>query len=536
MNGLHQRPSPLIVALLLADLCLGMIMTFAGAQEQTPQRGGTLIFALGADPQTLNPAITTNVEALSVSCKAFNGLIWLNRDFEAQPELATSWEISEDGLEYVFHLREDVTWHDGQPFTAADVEYTFEEVLAQFHPRTSNAFANVSSVETPDDYTVVVTFTTPYAPFLQQMTCQEGAILPRHLYEGTDPLNNPRNFDSPVGTGPFMLTEWVRGDRVVLDRNPNYFREDMPYLDRMVGQIMPDPTSRVLGLLSGQVDYVQSFFLPKEEIARLEASPQVTVERDTDLPGNFLMFFNTTNEPLSSADVRQALVMGLNRNQIVDQAFFGLGAPGKSAIHRALGWASNPNVDYDELYSYDPDRAAELLDELGHPIENGSRFDVRVIYNPAQAGFNALAQIIRDNWSNIGVNVILEPFENQVVTDRVFIQRDFDVNIIGYTTAGDPAIGIARAYVSIEPGQPFTNPTGYSNPEVDRLFQEAAQVPFLDQRQELYYQVQEILAEDMPVLNLMDRTEVDAANAGLQGLWQSSQPYDLWDRVWWTNP
>ena len=526
-----QRPTQW----LFAALCLFLIGAGQAQQDTAePVQGGTLIFAIGGDPQTLNPAITTNVEALAVSCKMFNGLVWLNRDFEAQPELAESWEISEDGLTYTFHLRDDVVWHDGTPFTASDVEYTFEQVLAEYHPRSGRAFESVTDVSTPDGYTVVVQFEEPYAPFLQQMTCQEGAILPRHLFEGTDPVNNPLAFDNPVGTGPFKFVEWIRGDRVVMERNEDYFREGQPYLDQMIAQVMPDPTSRVLGMLSGQVDYIQSFFLPKEEVARLEADPNVQIMRDTDLPGNYLMFLNVENGPLQEKGVRQALLMGLNREQILEQAFFGLGSPGESAVHRAISWASNPDVSYSEMYTYDPERANQMLDELGYPRGgDGTRFQMRLLYNPAQAGFNAMAQIIRDNWRQIGVDVVLEPFENQVVTDRAFNQRDFDALIIGYTTAGDPAIGISRQYVSTEPGQPFTNPTNYSNPEVDRLFAEAASTPFLNERQELYYEVQEILAEDLPVYNLMDRTEVDAAAAGLRGLWESSQPYDLWGQVWW---
>lgn len=521
---LSRRPLKIVLAALLT-----LVATVSAQDEPTP--GGTFIYAIGNDPQTLNPTLTTNVDTLAVTCKMFNGLVWLDRDFELQPELAESWEISEDGLTFTFFLRDDVVWHDGEPFTSADVKYTFEEVLAQYHPRTNRAFETVASVETPDDYTVVVTFEgSVYAPFLQQMTCQNAAILPEHLYAGTDPTSNPLNVDNPVGTGPFRFVEWLRGDRVVMARNDNYFRDGEPYLDEIIARIVPDPTSRVLGLLSGEVDYIQSFYLPKEEVARLNADPSIQTETDTDVPGNYLMFFNTANAPLDQPEVRQALALGLNREQIVNQAFFGVGSPGESAIHRALGWASNPEVSYSELYPYDPEQANVLLDELG--LESDPRFSLRLIYNPAQAGFDATAQIIRDNWRNIGVDVVLEPFEPQVVVDQVFNQRDFDVTIIGYTTGGDPAIGISRQYVSIEPGFPYTNPTGYSNSEVDELFTNAATTPFVEERQDFYYAAQAIIAEDLSVLNVMDRTEVDAAGANIGGLWQSAQPYDQWGSVW----
>jgi peptide/nickel transport system substrate-binding protein len=520
------------VALLLALLTLASLAT---AQE-TPRRGGTLVFAIGANPETLNPAVTTGVEALAVACKMFNGLIYLDRDWNPQPELAQSWTVSKDGLRVAFKLQPNVKWHDGKPFTSADVKFTMEAVLAKLHPRTRLAFANVEGVDAPDPLTVVVRFTKAYAPFMQQMTCQEAAILPKHLFEGTDVLKNPRATDSPVGTGPFKWGRWVRGDFIEMVRNDQYFRPGMPYLDRVVAKIMPDAASRVLALESGDVDYIQSFFLLKQEVARLKRDANVQLKQDTDLPGNFLMFFNTRVKPVDDKRVRHALATGLNRAQLLEQAVFGLGSVGKSAIHVNLKWAHNPAVDYTKLFPFDPARANALLDQAGFRRgADGTRFKLRLVYNAAQAGFPAMAEIARDNWKALGVDVSLEPAEFQVVMQKVFTRPDFDVSLQPYTTAGDPAIGITRAYVTMAEVRPFTNPTGYSNPKLDELFARAATVPGRDERGRLYFEAQRLIAEDLPALNLVDRTEVDAARAGLRGLWQSAEPYDEWDRVWWVQ-
>lgn len=526
--------------------CLTTVVTFvlgtlalaagrAPAQE-APRYGGTFVFAIGANPETLNPAITTGVEALAVACKMFNGLVYLDRDWNPQPELAAAWTVARDGLRIVFKLQPNVRWHDGKPFTAADVKFTMEEVLAKFHPRTRLAFANVEGVDAPDPLTVVVRFKNAYAPFLQQMTCQEAAILPKHLYEGGDILKHPRNNDQPIGTGPFRWGRWVRGDFIELTRNDQYFRPGLPYLDKMVAKIMPDASARVLALEAGEVDYLQSFFLLKQEVARLRQNSAVQVKQDTDLPGNFLLFFNTQRKPLDDRRVRQALAMGLNRRQVLEQAVFGLGAVGRSAIHVNLKWAYNPAVDYTKLYPYDPARANALLDQAGHRRgADGTRFRLRLVYNVAQAGFGAMAEIARNNWKALGVEVSAEPVEFQVTLDKVFAKRDYDVSLQPYTTAGDPAIGIARAYVTMNEGRPFTNPTGYSNPKVDELFTQAATVPAREERRKLYFEVQRIIAEDLPTLNLIDRTEADAASAKFRGLWQSAEPYDEWDRVWWVQ-
>ncbi len=505
------------------------------AAMESPRYGGTLVFAIGSDPETLNPAVTTGVEAIAVGCKMFNGLVWLDQAREAQPELATSWQIGRDGLTYIFKLRRDVKWHDGTPFTSADVKFTFEDVLAKYHPRTRLAFANLHAVAAPDPYTVIVTFKKPYAPFLQQMTCQEAAIVPKHLFEGTDVLKNPHNAAAPIGTGPFKWGEWVKGDHVTMVRNEQYFRKGEPYLDRVIAKVISDPTARVLALRSGDIDYIQSYFLPKQDVATLARDPRVQTRQGTDLPGNFLLFFNVGHKPLDVREVRQALAIGLNRDQILKEAVFGLGTVGRSAIHHELTWAYNPGIDYTKMYPYDPARAAAMLDKAGLRPQGGARLRVRLVHDVAQAGFGTMAQILRDNWQKIGVDVTLEPVEFQLMLDRVFIKRDYDVALEPYTTAGDPAIGIARAYITTPPGRSFTNASPYSNPQVDRLFEQATLTPSRAERQKLYYEVQKVIANDLPVLNLIDRTEVDAASANFRGLWVSAEPYDLWGQVWWVK-
>jgi peptide/nickel transport system substrate-binding protein len=505
--------------------------------QESPRYGGTLVFAIPANPGALNSAFAIGGEPEAVGCKMFNALIYLDRDWNPQPELAKSWTISPDGLSYTFKLIETARWHDGKPFTSADVKFTLEEILSKYQPRSRVALANLERVDAPDPHTVIIRFKKPYAPFMHLLTCQHAPILPKHIYEGTDLLKNPHNQDNPIGTGPFRFQSYTRGDNIVMVRNDAYFRPGLPYLDRMVAKIMPDLTSRTLALEAGEVDYIQSLFLLKQEVARLKANPNLQVKQDTDLPGNFLLFFNVDRKPINDKRVRHALAMGLNRRQIVEQAVFGLGAPGKSAIHVGLKWAYNPDVDYDKLFPYDPTRANAALDALGlRRGADGTRFRLNLVYHVAGPGFNAMADIIRNNWGELGVEVKLDPVEQQLVGDKVFTKRDFDTSIQAYTTAGDPSIGITRAYVTTPaPPPPFSNGSGYSNPKLDELFARAAATPFQEERRKAYFEAQRIIAEDLPVLNLVDRTEVDVASAKFRGLWNSMEPYDEWDRVWWVG-
>ena len=519
----------------LAVLALGLMGGRAWAQAEQPRYGGTVILTVGNNPSTLNPTTTTGVDELAPACKMFNGLVWVDRNFAPQPELAESWKVADGGLRGTFSLRKNVRWHDGKPFTSADVKFTFEQVLAKFHPRAKVALANMKGVETPDPHTAVMHFSKPHGPLLQQLYCQEAAILPRHLYEGTDILKNPRNRE-PIGTGPFKFQEWVSGSHISMVRNDDYWREGLPYLDKVIVKIIPDAMARILALEAGEIDYIQTFYLLKQEVARLSKKPGLHVEKDTEYPGNFLLFFNVRHRPLSDKRVRHALAMAINREQIIEQVVYGLGYPGRSAIDSRIKWAHNPEVDYRKLYAYDPAGAARLLDEAGYSKgAGGVRMKLRLLFTAAQAGFPAMADIIRSNLQEVGVQVTLEASDAQVTMDRAFTKFDFDLTILPYTTAGDPAIGIARVYVTNEGKRPFTNPTGYSHARVDELFARGASFLLQEERRRPYLEVQKIVAEDLPVLLLVERIEADVANDKFRGFWSSIQPMDQWDRVWWTG-
>ena len=256
----------------------------------TPRYGGTLIKTLGANPPMFNSAITADHMTVSAGCLLYNGLIYLDRDGNPKPELAKSWEVKRGGLEFVFTLQPNAKWHDGKPFTSADVKFTMEEMLAKYHPRAKAALADVTAVEIPDPRMVVIKFSKVFAPFLQVMSCAEAPILPKHLYEGTDVLKNPHNTDNPVGTGAFKLTEFVRGDHLTFVRNPDFFLPGRPYLDRLVLKIIPDAAGRLLAFEKGELDYIETSYFPLPETGAQPAEKQgwLPVEARHNCPGREL--------------------------------------------------------------------------------------------------------------------------------------------------------------------------------------------------------------------------------------------------------
>lgn len=483
-----------------------------------PTQGGTLVVALGSDPENLNTSITSSVTVGLPAGTITEGLIRIDRDYNVHPVLAESWEVSDDGLQFTFHLREGVRWHDGEPFTSEDVKFTLENV-STLHGRAGVVIDHITSVETPDDHTVVVTLDAPFGPFLSFLSNENVGIQPKHIYEGTDILENPANL-APIGTGPFVFSDWTPGESIEVVRNDDYWGAPRPYLDRIIFRIIPDSSARVLALESGEVDFISNYDMNFVDVPRLIDNPDLYVELGRGHPRVLLLFFNTTEEPFSDPEVRKALFTALDRELMLDAAFGGIGSLGRSSIPPGLGWAYNPDIDYMEMFPYDPEAAAAQLDEAGYPVgQDGTRFEARFVYDPAQPGFSDVADILRFNWEEIGVKVSLEARERAVWIDQLYINKDFDTGIAFYTTSGDPTLGVQRAYHCADIREAgFTNASQYCNPELDDLFDRATSAVDREERAQLYYQAQEIIARDLPTAVLIDSGFADVIRNSYGGL------------------
>lgn len=496
----------------------------------------TIVIAIDADPEHLNMALTSSVTVQIPACMVQQGLIVLDRSYAPTPELAESWEVSDDSTEYVFHLQQGVTWSDGTPFTSADVKFSIEEVALQYQPIAKSTFERIAGIDTPDDHTVVITLSEPYGPFMNSLECDTCPILPKHVFEGQDVLTHPSTLENPIGTGPYLLEEWRRGEGLTFTRNPNYWKADLPHIDRVVVQILPQATGRASALMAGEVDYLLEWLVDRADVAQFEDNPDFLVEYGLGSPGNLVLSLNVRNEPLSNPLVRQALMTATDRQFLIDAAYFGIGEVATSAITPRLPWANNPDVNLNEMYAYDPERASTMLDEAGLTADgDGNRFSFRLVYSATDANFPQVAESLRSQWSDVGVNVELLPLDEEVLTNQVFVNYDFDGVILGLTTSGDPAVGIQRLYhTDAIDGRPYRNASGYSNPEVDRLFDEGATKGTQEERAPFYHDLQVILAEDLPSLVLIDIIAVDLASARFNfpdTLWKHNYPIARWDEV-----
>jgi peptide/nickel transport system substrate-binding protein len=499
--------------------CLALLVAACHRSERAPAAEPSLIVAQGSDPGSFNPAITTSGNVHPVTDQIFNGLVGLDADMNPVPELAAAWDVTDGGRTYSFHLRPDVMWHDGHPFSSSDVKFTFEEALLKYHSRTRAALTAVlAGIDAPDAHTIVFRFREPYGPFLQRLDVVEASILPKHLFEERDVLSAPANL-SPVGTGPFRFNKYQKGEFVELQRNPRYFRGGLPRLQRLVFRVLPSSMTAVMALERGEVDYVPS--VPGPELSRLQSMPGVTVARGTGGSGGSfcqdVLIPNMTRPPFSDRDVRRAFYTALDRRFIVDRVYFDQGVPSTGPISRNLTWAYSSNVT---MYPADPARAERLLDDTGYRRKpNGNRFSVTFTHPIASA---RLGQIVREQLKKVGVDVVLEPLDFNASVEKTFVRKVFDLGYASFCNGADPEIGVRRVYISSNIGPvPFSNGAGYRNPEVDALFDQAATLVDRSARARVYADLQRRLTEDVPYFWIIDSDGARAFRSSFSGfrLW-----------------
>lgn len=470
----------------------------APALAQEPAHGGTLNIIINPEPPILMLGINQQGPTQAVAGKIYQSLLTYTQDLEPQPSLATEWEMSDDGLTYTFRLAEGVNWHDGEPFTAEDVVFSYDEFLPETHPRWRNVHENIASIEAEDDHTVVFTMDEPFPAFMLSFAVDNAPMIPRHIYEGTDYHDNEAN-QTPIGTGPFKFEEWQRGSYIHLVRNDDYFKDDLPYLDEIYFHVIPDAASRAAAMETGEVHISRGEDIEFFDVPRLAEMPNLEMTT-----GGWEMYgplgwieFNHRVEPIDDVRFRKAVMHALDRDFIVENIFFGLGAPATGPFNSATLFQ-----DPDALvgYDYDLEKANELLDEMGlERGDDGMRVQLRLLPIPYGETWDRLAEYTRQQLAEIGIDAEIEAADAGTWAERV-ADWDYDMTFNYLYQYGDPAIGVARSYISSNIRRTlFTNTMGYENERVDELFAMAASEVDEDQRQEYYSEVQQILTDELPV-------------------------------------
>jgi peptide/nickel transport system substrate-binding protein len=478
-------------------VALGAIAVLAGgaSARAEPTRGGTLTWVVVREPPVLVPLTTSAGGATEIGPKVVEGLLSFDEDLKPRPLLATAWEVSPDGLQYRFTLRSDVNWHDGKPFTSADVASSIF-ALKQVHPRGRATFANVSEVRTPDDHTAIIVLSKPAPYLLTALSSSESPIVPKHLYEGTDIVANPHN-TAPIGTGPFVFKEIAKGSHVILERNPNYWDKPKPYLDRVVVRFVPDSGARAAAHESGEIQ-IGAESIPLSDIGRFEALPNLRVEKT---PPSYYgiqqqLYFNFETPALQNRNVRKAIAQAIDVEALNKVVWYGAGTLSASIISKALTQYHNPEIKY---YPFDLKAAEAALESAGlKKGPDGKRLTLRLLINPFQE--RRAADFVRQSLTRIGVDAVIEPYDFATYVRKVYTERAFDLTLESLYNTFDPTVGVQRVYWSknFKVGLPFSNVGHYVNPTVDRLFEEASVATDESKRRDLFFEVQRVVHADIP--------------------------------------
>ena len=470
-------------------------------QSNTPP--GTLYVALEAEPPELDPNLSSAYVDRQVMASLYDKLVDIDENGEIVPMLAKSYDVSNGGKVYTFHLRDGIKFHDGTEFNAEAVKYNLDRYQEEDSVR-STEVEPIESVDVVDEYTVRVTLSEPFAPFLAVLTDRAGIMASPKAIE----KNNGRISKDPVGTGPFKFVERVRGDHITVEKNPDYWREGLPKIDKIEYRGIEDENVQYQNLQSGELDVIDS--IPIVEFKELQESGDYNVSIEPGL-GFQGIYLNVTQPPFDNKQLRQAVYRLVDRDAIVKAVLRDVGGEAGNSPFSEQSWAYSEESD-----SY-PERNVEeakaLLEEAGKP--DGFSFTLKTDPSPIN---QQIGQVIQNNLKPAGIDVKLEQEEFGTLLDDS-TNGNFQALFLGWSGRIDPDLNIYDFMVT----NGDFNDSGYSNPEVDKLLNEARTTSDRDRRKELYGQVMEILHEDVPYVYLYPNNQT--TDFAMQPTVQGFEPY-----------
>jgi peptide/nickel transport system substrate-binding protein len=486
----------------------------SGAQPTaaaTGAAGGTFTFSRGSDSDNLDPVTQDGNVDIWIFMSIYDQLVRVDKTGTTlEPALAEKWEVSPDGLTYTFHLRKGVSFSDGTPLKASDVKFSIDRAKTNKKSGWTFTLEPLKEITTPDDSTVVMTLTQPWAPFLADIAMFNSSIISEAFVKkiGEDKL-----VEQTMGTGPFALVEWKKGEYITLKKNDKYWDKGLPLLDQIKITVVPDDNNRILQLQGGEIDGM--YDVPLNRVGDLEKDPKFNVIKFTSTYNNFIAL-NTRNPPLNDVKVRQALNYATDKQSLIKVVNFGIGEVSNSFMpNGALYWNKDQTG-----YPFDMDKAKGLIKESSIP--NGGKIAIQIRSGAASA--LQLATALKEMWSKIGIDLDIQQLEQAVATDN-YRNNKFEANATGWTNdIIDPDELVSYA---ILPEQVQNYHTGWTNQEAIDLAKKGRSVLDDAERRKIYYRIQEIHMQDAPFVYLYVLPYVDVVKKSVQGFFHN--PMGQWD-------
>lgn len=478
-----------------------------------PTTGGTVAVGLYEEPATLDPHTTTSPPAGLVREHIYETLVTLGDDLGFVPMLADAWEVSNDGLAHEFALRQNATFHNGAPFTADDVKFTFERIL-EISPR-SDDYSTISEIEVVDEHTVRFVLSEFTASFVAALSQNFAHIAPRQASEEDIAANGA--ITTPIGTGPYEFVSYTQGQEARVRRYEDYVPREEPasglggrkvaYIDELVFIPMVDEQVRLLALESGEIDHMQQF--PPAEFDRVAQEGNLTTAAEPGTDWGAL-YFNFARPPFDDIRMRQAVAHGINWQQLADAVFWGRGVNNNSFIPQTQQFWRTPV--HDQTHQYDPSRARQLIEEYGY---SGETLEWRARNNYRDS---TVAQTVQAMFKEIGLNFEIVTMESAAFLDGIYVRRQ------GQTPEW-PLVTTTASSFRPDPDQHYyqrvhssSHAGMYSNPEYDAIVEEARSISDPDERRLLYEEAQQIVMDDIPVIIIYNAPYLEAYSKRLQGV------------------
>jgi peptide/nickel transport system substrate-binding protein len=493
-EALHGEEKEMRRFSFMALIVFATVLLTLPALAQKPVPGGSLTVAQGVEPPGLDPTTATSAAIPRVVySNVLEGLVKIDRDGQIVPALVEKYTMARDGKEYTFYLKKGVKFHDGKPFDAEDVKFTFERLrdpkAGIAHPE---YYADVESVQAVDSHTIKIKMKNVNSLFLFNLARPDSIIVNR---QAVDKLKT-----APVGTGPFKFVEWARGSHITLTRFEGYHQKGLPYLDKVTFKFIGDPSAQIASLKAGDIDVI-GYDVSPENALLLEKDPKFKV-LDGNTTNKVILSTNNSRKPFTDVRVRRAMAYAIDRRAIIKGAMSGYGVPIGS--HMEPG---NPyHIDLLSAYSYNPEKAKQLLKEAGYP--NG--FDAVIKLPDRFAYARRTGEIVTDMLAQVGIRLKIEVIEWGQWIDRVFKNADYDLTVIGHAEPFDINI--------------YANPKyyfRYDNPKFQETLKKAWMEPDLKARKELYATLQRIITEDAVNGYLFLMPSLPTMKKGVMNWWKN---------------
>lgn len=503
--------SKMKIPLILAVFFLLPFLNAGAVYGSEPSYGDAIVVSSISDARTLVPILASDSASSDICGMIFNGLTKYDKNVRLVGDLAESWDILEDGLVIVFHLRKNIKWHDGAPFTAKDVLFTYNKLVdPKVKTPYSGDFERIKAVEIPDDYTVKVTYKEPFAPALSSWGM---SIMPEHLLK-TEDLNKTAFSRHPIGTGPYKFKSWKTGEKIELAENEEYF-EGRPYIDRYIYRVIPDDATIFLELQTQGVD-----------LATLSPLQYTRQTNNNFFRGHYNKFrypsfgytymaYNLSDPKFQDARVRQAINYAVNKEEMIKTIFFGLAEVTTGPFIKG-SWAYNKDV---KPAPYDIAKAKELLSQAGWKHINndgwlekdGRQFEFTVIVNQGNGERQRSAEMIQGYLKDVGIRMKIRVVEWNTMINEFIDKKRFEAVMMGWFLGRDP--DNYDIWHSSKTREGEFNFVGYKNEEIDRLLIEGRRTFDESKRAVIYHRIHELIYADQPYMFLYSSDILPVVNS-----------------------